>query len=590
MKTRTAEIRTFSTHDGQDLSYRAWPALSSRPAGAVIILHRGHEHSGRVAHLVHELNLPELAFFAWDARGHGLSPGERGHSPGVGTSLRDVQTFVDHIRSTFGFTEEEIIVIGQSVGAVLAAGWAHDYAPRIRGMILAAPAFRVKLYVPFARPALRLARAIRGDLTVNSYVKPNMLTHDPDRVASYKSDPLITRPISANMLLGLHDLSTRIIEDAQAITVPTQLLISGDDWVVRKAPQNRFFERLGSTVKERHTLKGFYHDTFGEKDRQTVMLETRRFILERFAEPTRQDDLTNADRQGHTRDEADALAKPLPRLSPRALYWNLTRLGLKIGGWFSDGIRVGHETGFDSGSMLDYVYRNEARGKTFLGRMIDRNYLDSIGWKGIRQRKVHIEELLGTAISQTEAEGRETRILDIAAGHGRYILEAVEQSGVRPASILLRDYSDTNVAAGRQMIAEKGLSDIARFAKGDAFDPDSIADVSPQPTIGIVSGLYELFPDNALIKASLDGMSRAIPEGGYLVYTGQPWHPQIELIARALTSHRDGEPWVMRRRTQAEMDQLVAEAGFEKIEQRIDEWGIFSVSLARRVSAQGSTD
>ena len=36
----------------------------------------------------------------------------------------------------------------------------------------------------------------------------------------------------------------------------------------------------------------------------------------------------------------------------------------------------------------------------------------------------------------------------------------------------------------------------------------------------------------------------------------------------------------MRRRTQAEIDQLVAAAGFRKIEQRIDEWGIFTVSLA----------
>ncbi len=38
----------------------------------------------------------------------------------------------------------------------------------------------------------------------------------------------------------------------------------------------------------------------------------------------------------------------------------------------------------------------------------------------------------------------------------------------------------------------------------------------------------------------------------------------------------------MRRRTQAEMDQLVEMAGFDKLEQRIDEWGIFTVSLARR--------
>ena len=41
----------------------------------------------------------------------------------------------------------------------------------------------------------------------------------------------------------------------------------------------------------------------------------------------------------------------------------------------------------------------------------------------------------------------------------------------------------------------------------------------------------------------------------------------------------------MRRRTQGEMDQLVERAGFRKVDQRIDEWGIFTVSLAVRVAA-----
>jgi hypothetical protein len=40
----------------------------------------------------------------------------------------------------------------------------------------------------------------------------------------------------------------------------------------------------------------------------------------------------------------------------------------------------------------------------------------------------------------------------------------------------------------------------------------------------------------------------------------------------------------MRRRTQAEMDQLVEAAGFEKIDQLTDDSGIFTVSLARRVA------
>jgi hypothetical protein len=38
------------------------------------------------------------------------------------------------------------------------------------------------------------------------------------------------------------------------------------------------------------------------------------------------------------------------------------------------------------------------------------------------------------------------------------------------------------------------------------------------------------------------------------------------------------------RRVQAGMDQLVESAGFRRVEQRIDEWGIFTVSLAERVT------
>jgi hypothetical protein len=174
-------------------------------------------------------------------------------------------------------------------------------------------------------------------------------------------------------------------------------------------------------------------------------------------------------------------------------------------------------------------------------------------------------------------------VLDIAAGHGRYVLDAVSASKAKPESIRLQDYSPVNVEKGTALIAERGLDDIASFHRADAFDMEGLAAVDPQPTLAIVSGLYELFPDNILIEASLAGLSRAMEPGSLLLYTGQPWHPQLEMIARALTSHRDGEAWIMRRRTQQEMDQLVAAAGFRKVEQRIDKWGIFTVSLAERV-------
>lgn len=133
------------------------------------------------------------------------------------------------------------------------------------------------------------------------------------------------------------------------------------------------------------------------------------------------------------------------------------------------------------------------------------------------------------------------------------------------------------------MIAERELNDIAQFILGDAFDAASLAAVKPKPTLVVISGLYELFNENALITQSLSGIHSAMEKGGYIIYTGQIWHPQQEFIARALTSHRQGSAWVMRLRSQAEMDTLVENAGFKKVDQCIDEYGIFTVSVAQKI-------
>jgi hypothetical protein len=91
-----------------------------------------------------------------------------------------------------------------------------------------------------------------------------------------------------------------------------------------------------------------------------------------------------------------------------------------------------------------------------------------------------------------------------------------------------------------------------------------------------------LFPSNKPIRESLRGLASAVGPGGFLLYTNQPWHPQQEMIARVLPN-RDGDPWIMRCRTQVEMDQLVAAAGFQKLRTLIDDDGIFSVSLAAKL-------
>ena len=238
---RPVEEGLFETHDNAQLFYRFWPAISGPPKGrgrAVPSRARAWRAGSRTWSM--SWTCPNSPSVAWDARGHGRSPGQRGYSPSLGASVRDVQSFIEHIASAHGIRPRDIAVIGQSVGAVLVATWAHDYAPDIRCMVLASPAFKVKLYVPFARVLIRLRYAVQGLFFVNSYVKAKFLTHDPERIRSYNADPLITRPIAANILLQLYEAAERVVADARAIIVPTQLLISGADWVVHAGPQHRF--------------------------------------------------------------------------------------------------------------------------------------------------------------------------------------------------------------------------------------------------------------------------------------------------------------------------------------------------------------
>jgi alpha-beta hydrolase superfamily lysophospholipase/SAM-dependent methyltransferase len=562
------------------LFYRAW-----LPPGAkrgVVFVHRGHEHSGRLVDVVEELGLTGTACFAWDARGHGRSPGDRGYAPSFSRLVKDLDVFVRYVSTTHGIAIEDMVVVGHSVGAVNVATWVHDYAPPIRAMVLVTPALKVKLYVPFARTGLKVLQAMRGEKKksyVQSYVKAKMLTHDVEQAKRYSEDPLITRAISVNVLLDVYEIAERIVADAGAIRVPALVLSGGADWVVDVGAQKMFFERLGSANKRMRLFDGMYHDLLHEAGRGEVLAEIRSFIEEAFASPVTREPLTQAHRDGLTKREYDALTHPASFL--KGASFAMQRMALKTAGRLSHGVRLGWESGFDSGRSLDYVYENQARGDLGLGKAIDRAYLNSPGWRGIRQRKVHLETLLREAMRRVRAAGNEVRILDVATGCGRYVLDVLAADGDAGATAYLRDFTPANVEQGRAIARAMGLAARVRFEQGDAFDEESLAAIQPAPNIAIVSGLYELFPDNDRVARSLRGIARSMTGGGDLVYTGQPWHPQLEMIARVLVN-RDGQPWIMRRRTQEEMDDLVRAAGFRKLGMEIDRWGIFTVSLAEK--------
>lgn len=567
----------FNTFDDSQLFYRVWePSTPSKEA--VIILHRGHEHSGRVGHLVKELNLENRWCFAFDLRGHGKSPGSRGWAPSFDTWVKDLNAFSIFIRTQFNIEMENTVVVANSVGSVMAVQWVHDYAPGIRGLVLAAPAFQIKLYVPLALSFLRLGRVFSDQLFVNSYVRSHMLTRDPEQAKSYDTDPLITKRIAVTILVSLFDSVKRLMADAQTIEVPTLVLSAGSDVVVSDKAQKEFYDKISSTKKEFVRLPKFKHAVFHEKDREEVLAPARKFIEECFEVKKKNLPMIIPQPREYSMESFQVLLKRPSK--PKEILYYFLRKCLETFGPLSEGMSIGLKHGFDSGYSLDYIYRNKPQGRFLIGKFIDFLYLNSTGWRGIRHRKEHLKTVLRKTIQTLNARGAKPVILDCAAGCGRYLFETIHELQ-QPIDVHLRDINQFNLNVAQNTAKELDVQS-ATFSCIDSFNKDSYTYLGFKPNIVIISGLFELFSDNHLLNTTLSSVKNVMQEGGYILYTGQPWHPQLEIIARVLNNHM-GRRWVMRTRVQAELDELIAYAGFHKLDTVIDDLGIFTVSIAQNL-------
>src|SRR5262245_41315383 len=108
--------QTVVLRDGTELFYRAW--LPEQPTTkALLLFHRGHEHSARWQETVAALGLGDVAVFAWDQRGHGCSPGPRGAAPDLATVIRDADEWARHLCSAHGIELHDTVVLAHSLGA-----------------------------------------------------------------------------------------------------------------------------------------------------------------------------------------------------------------------------------------------------------------------------------------------------------------------------------------------------------------------------------------------------------------------------------------------------------------------------------------
>ena len=245
--------------DGLRLAVHHWSQVD--PEYVLIIVHGLGEHQERYANLASHLADQRIAVLGADSRGHGLSEGRRGDTPGFEHLLSDAEETLKYARSEY--TDSKIILFGHSLGGNIVANFIRlKNTSELTGFILSSPFFEVAFEPP--KWKVKLANLLSGllpGLTLSSELDTEAISRIPAEVALYQNDPLVHDRISIRMYLA----AIRHGQLAQKFHIPDKLLglvYHGDaDKLVSFEASVRFVELNQSPKLNWIPWKGGFHES-----------------------------------------------------------------------------------------------------------------------------------------------------------------------------------------------------------------------------------------------------------------------------------------------------------------------------------------
>lgn len=249
----------------------AWCA--ERPRALVAITHGLGEHSGRYAALAQELVKARCTVVALDMPGHGGTTGPRGDMPSW-TLVRD-HVVPAMFTATRGLPDQPYelprVLLGHSMGGVMALDYAIAHPRELHALILSAPALRTAP-PPFWKLALAgVARAAAPSTGFSNGLDPAGLSRDPEVVKAYREDPSVHDKISPRLYHEYDEARQRCMREARQLQVPTLMLQGMADRTVDPKGALEFAAASTHGVVRFLTLKETYHEIFNDLGREHVI-------------------------------------------------------------------------------------------------------------------------------------------------------------------------------------------------------------------------------------------------------------------------------------------------------------------------------
>ncbi len=257
-------IESNVTGHAGELAVHTWPNLRAR--WLAVLVHGYGEHLGRYEHVAAALLDAGALVVGGDLVGHGGSEGERALITDVDALVADVRTVTRTVA-----TPLPTVLIGHSVGGLVAARYAQAHGDELSALVLSAP-------VLGSWQGLDLLSAKE---VPDTPIDPSTLSRDPDVGAAYAADPLVWHGGLQRRTLEALERALDAVGGGEPLgDLPTLWLHGDDDRLVPISGTRAGTDHIRGTGFTERVYPGARHEVFNETNRDEVLADVVAFVRE----------------------------------------------------------------------------------------------------------------------------------------------------------------------------------------------------------------------------------------------------------------------------------------------------------------------
>lgn len=275
ISTMRHEEGVFKGFGGIELYWQCWrPQEVGR--GVIVFVPGLGDHSGRHAKLVNCLVDSDYEVYAFDLRGNGRSPGQRGHINSWQELREDVRAFKKYVE--LRSPNLPLFLLGFSLGGLAALEYALHYPQGLRGVIaISAPVGNVGVPSLMMKLAPAISR-IFPRFSMDMRIDRKWISRDPQVEKAHRGDPLNHGKASTRFGAEFLKAIARTQAGAADLSVPLLMQHGSRNMIAKPEGGREFFEKVTIADKQYSLYKGAYHELDDDLDMDRVFTDLTNWL------------------------------------------------------------------------------------------------------------------------------------------------------------------------------------------------------------------------------------------------------------------------------------------------------------------------